>query len=205
MTSRKEIEFNHRREWILDCAEKIFAQKGYHSTSINEIAEQAEFATGSIYKYFNNKENLYFNLLYRKMLVVLTILDECISEKLVTKDTIRNFITKELAFFRSNADFFRLISKTFKGENIFIEAEMNSRMQELHFEYIDKLSSLFQNDNASTLKDIPPVQLAVSLMGIINEHLFMWVNCPERCSNENIDRYIFEIFWEGAAKKENVQ
>jgi AcrR family transcriptional regulator len=40
-----------RREKIIQAAMKLFAQKGYHATSMQEIAEQSGMAKGSIYNY----------------------------------------------------------------------------------------------------------------------------------------------------------
>ena len=37
----------------------LFSQKGYHNVSMQEIAEKAEFAIGTLYKFFQNKEDLY--------------------------------------------------------------------------------------------------------------------------------------------------
>ena len=53
-----------RRESILDAALQCFVERGYHGTSIPEIAEQANIAAGTIYHYFDSKEAL-VNALYR--------------------------------------------------------------------------------------------------------------------------------------------
>ena len=44
-----------RRNQILDAAAKVFAEKGFHSTTIKEIAAQAGIAHGTVYIYFENK------------------------------------------------------------------------------------------------------------------------------------------------------
>jgi len=43
---------------ILDAAVEIFAEQGYHNAKISKIAERASVATGSIYVYFQNKEDI---------------------------------------------------------------------------------------------------------------------------------------------------
>ena len=47
-----------RRE-MLATALDLFSQKGYHNVSMQEIAEKAEFAIGTLYKFFQSKEDLY--------------------------------------------------------------------------------------------------------------------------------------------------
>lgn len=44
-------------------ASKVFAKKGYHATSITDICEKADVARGTIYLYFNNKRDIFENLI----------------------------------------------------------------------------------------------------------------------------------------------
>ena len=43
---------------IIEEAVKLFAEKGYHATSVQEIVEKCEMAKGSFYNYFKSKEEL---------------------------------------------------------------------------------------------------------------------------------------------------
>ena len=38
---------------------RLFSDKGYHNVSMHEIAKEAEFGIGTLYKFFTNKEDLY--------------------------------------------------------------------------------------------------------------------------------------------------
>ncbi|HNW28377.1 MAG TPA: TetR/AcrR family transcriptional regulator [Spirochaetota bacterium] len=46
------------RQKIIEAAEALFAEKGYHKTNALEIAARAGVATGSFYGYFNNKKEV---------------------------------------------------------------------------------------------------------------------------------------------------
>jgi TetR/AcrR family transcriptional regulator, fatty acid metabolism regulator protein len=48
----------HKEQDILNAAVKVFAQHGYHRAKISSIAEHAKVATGSIYLYYRDKENI---------------------------------------------------------------------------------------------------------------------------------------------------
>ncbi len=61
--SRKERERQRHRQDILSAALRLFAEKGFHSVSMQEIAAAAEFATGTLYNFFPSKEDLFFELL----------------------------------------------------------------------------------------------------------------------------------------------
>src|SRR6266700_5983896 len=54
-----------RRNQILDAATKVFAEKGFHPTTIKDIAREAGIADGTIYNYFENKTALLLGILDR--------------------------------------------------------------------------------------------------------------------------------------------
>jgi AcrR family transcriptional regulator len=54
---------SERREQILDVAVRVFAQNGYHSTSMNDVAEAAGVTKPVLYQHFDSKQDLYLALL----------------------------------------------------------------------------------------------------------------------------------------------
>ena len=58
-TSRKQRETELRKQIILEASEKLFLSKGYEDTTMDEIATEAEFSKGTLYNYFESKEELY--------------------------------------------------------------------------------------------------------------------------------------------------
>jgi len=56
---RREREKLRQRGEILEIALNLFAEKGFHGVSMHEVAGKAEFAIGTLYKFFQSKEDLY--------------------------------------------------------------------------------------------------------------------------------------------------
>lgn len=52
-----------RRRQVLDCARRVFADKGYHATSIDDIISSARIARGTFYLYFQSKRAIFEELL----------------------------------------------------------------------------------------------------------------------------------------------
>jgi AcrR family transcriptional regulator len=52
-----------RRDEIMAAAKEVFARKGFHATTIADIAKQAGLAYGSIYWYFDSKDELFHALM----------------------------------------------------------------------------------------------------------------------------------------------
>jgi len=67
VASRRERERQLRRETIIEAAQALFEQKGFERTTVEEIADEAELGKGTIYSYFNNKEEIYIAILEKKL------------------------------------------------------------------------------------------------------------------------------------------
>ncbi|MEA2348862.1 MAG: hypothetical protein QOG62_2649 [Thermoleophilaceae bacterium] len=55
------------RERLLNAAEQVFAERGYHAASVDEVAEKAGFSTGALYSNFEGKEDLFLALFERQV------------------------------------------------------------------------------------------------------------------------------------------
>jgi AcrR family transcriptional regulator len=55
------------RSTLIDAAADVFAKRGFHAASLEEIAEAAGFTRGAIYKNFENKEELFYAVIERRI------------------------------------------------------------------------------------------------------------------------------------------
>ena len=76
--SMRTKEGNKEKD-IIDAAIKVFANDGYHKAKISKVAETAGVATGSVYVYYKNKEDILIQIfeqlwqkLYDEMVVIST-------------------------------------------------------------------------------------------------------------------------------------
>jgi AcrR family transcriptional regulator len=53
------------REQLLEAAGRVFARRGFHGASVDEVAEEAGYTTGALYSNFAGKEDLFLSLLER--------------------------------------------------------------------------------------------------------------------------------------------
>ncbi len=60
MAQQKRTEA--RKEQILNAAEKVFAEKGFHQATVSEVAKEAGLSDATIYEYFSTKEELLFSI-----------------------------------------------------------------------------------------------------------------------------------------------
>ena len=62
---RKKRERERRRQQIIVAAKRVFSEKGFLKTTMEDIAKEAELSPGTLYLYFKNKDELYASLSLR--------------------------------------------------------------------------------------------------------------------------------------------
>ena len=77
---RREREKLQKKNHIIDAAERLFFEKGYNDTSMDEIAEEAEFSKGALYLYFKDKEDLYLAINYRGLHILKDLFEKALQE-----------------------------------------------------------------------------------------------------------------------------
>ena len=77
---RKRLTGEERRAAILDAALLVFADRGYHASSIDDIARGGGISKALIYEHFASKQDLYAVLLEQHAGVLFSALSEAISE-----------------------------------------------------------------------------------------------------------------------------
>lgn len=107
-TSRKAREYQRKRDGLLSVAEQVFAQKGFRGASMEAIAAAAEYASGTLYRYFENKEILYAAVLEAKMRELVTLLAERRKTAGDPGDALRAIIRAQLEFADANRAFFQI-------------------------------------------------------------------------------------------------
>lgn len=79
-TPRKRLTGEERRAAILESALAVFADRGYHASSIDDIAREGGVSKALIYEHFASKQDLYAVLLEQHAGELFSALAEAISE-----------------------------------------------------------------------------------------------------------------------------
>lgn len=95
-----------KKQQILKTAMHLFAQKGFHLTSMQEIAEQTGVAKGSIYTYFRSKEDLLLSILKQHYGMMQRNLNKVEAQQgLTSKEIFRSQLSMQLRVFSEHRDF----------------------------------------------------------------------------------------------------
>jgi len=106
--TKRDVLSEFRRSELLTAARIVFGKKGFHDASIEEIAEMAEVAKGTVYLYYRSKKDLYLEAVRFGV--------ELLNEKLKSRadapgtclETLRALTETKIVYFEENRDFFRI-------------------------------------------------------------------------------------------------
>jgi AcrR family transcriptional regulator len=107
-----------KRKVILDTALELFANKGYHATSISAIASAAKISKGLMYNYFENKEALLKAIFVESTNQIWNHFDPN-RDRILTKDEFIYFIHKNFECVKENTNHFKLYTGLMLQSEIF--------------------------------------------------------------------------------------
>jgi len=103
---------------ILNAAIKAFAEKGYTDTTVNEIARKAQIAEGTIYGYYQSKEDILLKIPEQKLKELLSYIEEQSPEKKLERMLLYCF-----RFFSNNSDFTSILIMNLRSNRNFYKSK----------------------------------------------------------------------------------
>lgn len=199
---RRERENLRQRREILQAALGLFSEKGYHNVSMHEIAKEAEFGIGTLYKFFSNKKDLY------KVLMMETAENwhhaaiQVLDQERSPFRAIERYITAHRELFFDHLPIVRLYYAETKGACFNIEAGFDRDLLTLRDKRIEKLIAVFERGiKESVFRDLDPYHMALALHGIIDAFLFRMMENPARFQETDELSDAAEIFLGGVLRK----
>lgn len=149
-----------KKKYIIETAISVFSQKGYHHTSVKDIADEAGIAVGGIYLYFKGKEDLFASI-YDEMAGMLLNLNQKVVD--TTKfNTSKNFtraITANLWVYQQKRELAKIALIEAIGLNPQFEKK---RMENVH-KGIESMAALFTSLKQKGLINIPEIDVAARI------------------------------------------
>ena len=94
---------------ILDAAEDCFTKHGFHGVTVEEIAEAADVAVGSIYVHFKSKEGLYLALIERAFEIEESYMTDVLDDALAPTEQLLAAGDAYLRFYLDHPGYFRML------------------------------------------------------------------------------------------------
>lgn len=110
-----------KKERILIAAEDVFSRRGYTKATLDEIIALADTGKGTLYKYFGNKDNLFYTLIEEKHSHLMDELHSLTAQQPDIRGKLQAYLNCMLKFLRTN-----------KGLWLIVWYELNAAHQGIH-------------------------------------------------------------------------
>jgi AcrR family transcriptional regulator len=201
--SRKEREYQVRREEILRAAEKIFAQNGFYNSTVAETAKESEFAIGTLYQFFTNKEELYYTMMIEKFDFLYRTLHVKVSENNTCLEKLSCLVEEVLSFIEQHVDFFKIFTWELNVLNSNMNNQLKDQLVGKHFTYIQLISDVIKEGfKEGVLKKGSADDLSTALVGMMNIFSFNWIYNRQQESLTSKVPTIVNLFLDGARRME---
>jgi len=196
---RREREKLRQCEEILAAALELFSERGYHNVSMHEIAQRAEFAIGTLYKFFRNKEDLYQALVLGQSDRFHDALLQALEAPGDEIERLREYVRTKGEMFSANLPFIRLYIAESRGASYNLKASLNDEVRKRYYNHLEQLALVFESGIRTKRfrKIASPYQLAVALDTVINAFLLLWIEAPERHPFPDSPDAILDMFFRG--------
>jgi AcrR family transcriptional regulator len=197
-SKRKEMELQLRRGEILNQAERIFSAKGFYNTTMAEIADASGFAIGTLYQYFEGKENLYTVMVSEKLDKMYKEIRDAVNRADSIRDKIETLVRAHFRFVENNVDFCNLFirgegASLTKGEMILRDKMIADYLN--HVGYVEYIMRWGIETNS--LKKMEPRMMAYVLLGIIRSFIFNWMLDNKNNHLSNKVDCVLDVFLRG--------
>src|SRR2546423_384800 len=154
-------EFGHvrsalsdKRARIMDAAVKVFAERGFHTATVAEIAKAAGVADGTIYLYFKGKDDLLLRLFDEKMTALLAEARSELSREKSAPARLKRFILLHLSLVERNPDLAAVLIVELRQSAQFIKAADRAKLAA----YVDLIAEVVRagQENGELADGISP-------------------------------------------------
>lgn len=201
MNRRKLRQKNHAAQ-ILEAGEKLFAKKGFYPTTMEEVARAAGLAKGTIYLHFDDKRDLFFSIIEKKLDILLEKIEKEMKKHEFPSQRIKLAIGIHLRFLEENRDFFKIMQALPESLKQEMERRLKGRVIEKQSRYVEILDQLIRKGiRNQEIKSLDSRKLAVILVGMMHSLTIYWISRKEKGSLSQDDSLVWQVFWEGISEE----
>jgi len=181
---------------IIDAATKIFAEKGFFQAKVSDIAREARVADGTIYLYFENKDDILISLFEEQMKVVL---EDMRAQVLKEKDAIKKieqFAIAHLKLIELNKNVAEIIQVELRQSSKFMKEYKNEQFMQ----YLNLIGDIIREGQEKGIfkKEIIPDIAKRAFFGALDEMSRFWVlSSRKKYDIETAAKQISEYFLYG--------
>lgn len=194
---RRQRDKEQRYQSILNAAEKLFAEKGYQQTSMEQIGDIAEVSAATVYSYFRNKEDLLLTAMRKSSYEFRKMIGDAFRSADRSLDGLKN---AGVSFFRDfclkHPEKAIILFREAVGQGEEVEEQRKKLFITMTQDIKNALLKLSENIGFTYESDRSVEVMAVSIVGIYAQiacHYLIWENSPHKLMEISDDAVAFTL------------
>ena len=191
----REATLDSRQE-ILRAAARLFQQRGYDATSMNDVAAELKLSKGGLYHHFQSKDEILFHLMEHAMDITQERVINPVMEVDDPEARLRKLIQLHIAVVLSVRE--REIT-VMLHENHPLPPPLRKRINARKKDYVHFVEGLIADGQRArnSRGNVSPRAAAFALLGMIN-WIYQWYRPEGALQEEQLTKQYTEIFFAGA-------
>jgi AcrR family transcriptional regulator len=185
-TAQEPGEPARRREQILQAAQKLFADKGFRETNLEDVATQLGFRRQAVYHYFRSKDEILYELIDRAGQSIATSARPILDGELAPAEKLAEVVRNHVRQLLTNVEVFRIqFSELFK-----LTSDRADMLRQDMWAYVHAIADVVAaGQKDGVFVDIPPVTQTLLILSMCNGTTEWYGTDPSRASVQEIADY----------------
>jgi AcrR family transcriptional regulator len=198
--SLKERQRQEREQLILQAAEELLLECGYHDTSIDDVATRVGISKGTVYLHFASKEDLILALIQRVMQDFLQAISTILCAPMTPHEKLQAII--ELTYGSLAGTHFQLFSTIFQSPELLTRlADKRQLAAAMRAELEGRLSAVLDEGKVSGAFDptMPTPVLLTMFAGLLAPHGYERLVAQAQVPRADVVKHVCRFFFKGIA------
>ena len=200
--SLKERQRQERAALILQAAEAVLAEKGYHDTSMDEIASRVGIAKGTIYLHYASKDELVVDLFVRELATFRDTVEQIATEEVPARDRLAAILRHAYAGLASQRQqlFASLSATTNLPQSVFAK---HAALREYQGEITTRIRSILTAGQAGGEfnSSIPTGVMLTTFLGLLSPRSYAPLLDQEHLTPDELAHAVGQIYFQGITHK----
>ena len=184
-----------KRQKILDSAAVLFSQKGFHQTRMDEIAQHAQVAKGTLYYNFSSKAQLFEATVTQGLTSIIDGISDQLESDLPFAEHFHMLIELTIELYLKNSNHARIF---FNELSSGIDQEVLNTIEEAREKLIDFFAELLETGRGKGyFREVEPRLAAISFTGMLDSVCQRYLKNPDKFTPEEIVDTAYTILSSG--------
>ncbi|MEA4884997.1 MAG: TetR/AcrR family transcriptional regulator [Clostridia bacterium] len=184
-----------KRRQILDASEHVFAENGFHTSTMDQVADAAGVAKGTIYLYFASKKELLSELVEDRIAKLTGLTESAISGVQDVPGKLRAIVGAHFQFYAQQREFMGLLT----GQLGLVSPEVGTLVMKATASLTAMIQSVISEgiDSGAIHSMFNPTRLTFALQGLSHATAYEWMASDSHVPPEEVADEAYQVFIRG--------